>query len=74
MEWIKRSEQEPDPSLDYILVWGRCGKPHIAFYSRKNWCHTEKCYEYEEPHFIGNSIDFEYWAYAPKGPVENGMD
>lgn len=76
MDWIKRSEQEPSPLLGKILVWSECGNPHVAFYDYGSWCHSTFCGEYDAKiyHGCGLEIDFDYWAYAPKGPVTDGMD
>ena len=69
MEWIERKEvcNEPNPKLEKILVWGKCGCPHVAFYGYGTWNHTECCYE-DGGHFTGESIDFDFWQPIPNQP------
>jgi hypothetical protein len=67
MKWIKRSFQEPNPELKQILVFGDCGKQHVAYYDYEDWGHTECCYE-NGHHFHGVPIDFEYWMPLPDKP------
>ena len=69
MEWIDRKEvgNEPNPSLKKIMVWGKCGCPHIAFYDYDNWCHTECCYD-SGGHCTGETIEFDFWTPIPNQP------
>jgi len=73
MKWINRNDQEPDPKLDCILVWGHCGCPHIAFRDYDEWVHTECCYE-SGNHYTGEDIEFTYWKRIPKMRRNNGME
>jgi len=69
MKWIKKNDvcDYPNPNLGQILVFGKCGKQHVAFYVNGDWCHTECCYE-DGHHFIGEPINFEYWMPLPRQP------
>jgi hypothetical protein len=70
MEWINRRDQEPNPKLVKILVWGeRCNCPHVAFYDYQGWCHTEDCQE-SGYHCSGGDIDFKFWQLAPDPPID----
>lgn len=61
MKWYLRSDKEPDPKLfKYILVIGKCGKPHVAYYDYGDWNHTECCHE-SGGHSPGMVLDFERW-------------
>jgi hypothetical protein len=68
MEWIKRKEvgDEPNPNLEKILVFGKCGSPHVAYYDYGSWNHTECCHG--DHHTPGDEIDFEYWMPVPTPP------
>ena len=69
MKWINRENQEPDPELEYILVWSTvCNGPHVAYRDYGDWCHTEWCRNEMNGHFHGDNIDFEYWMLCPKKP------
>ncbi len=65
--WIDRKIQEPDLKLKWILVWGKCGKPHIAYNDYDDWNHTEACID-NDGHFSGDAIDFDFWQKIPNGP------
>lgn len=64
MTWINRKDQEPPIDAPYILVWGKvCNCPHIAFRDYDDWLHVECCYE--DRHFSGGGIEFDFWQPAP---------
>ena len=67
MEWIKVKDQFPP--RETILVWGKCGMPHVAIYKYDAYCHTEHCYE-GGFHAGGSDIAFTHWMPLPKPPEE----
>ena len=67
MEWIKIEDKEPPK--ESILVWGKCGMPHVSVYDYSEHCHTECCYS-SGGHFTGEGIDFTHWMPLPEKPKE----
>lgn len=59
-DWIDRELKEPTSDLEYILVLGLCGKPHVAYFCYKLWRHVEFCYVSGD-HFMGEEMKFRYW-------------
>lgn len=76
MEWIERKEvgDEPNPELGKILVWGKCGYPHVAYYVYGSWNHTDACSydhknkDYDGSHHTGSNIEFDFWIPVPNQP------
>lgn len=66
-EWINVKDQESPK--ESILVWGKCGMPHVTYYDYDEHCHTEHCYE-NGIHFPGSAIEFTHWMPLPKAPHE----
>lgn len=64
--WISIDDQKP-PERD-ILVWGKCDKPHIAFWDYNVHLHAESCNE-KGHHFPGGDIEFTHWTELPIGPA-----
>ena len=70
MEWINVKDCPPPEKA--ILVYGKCGMPHIAIFDYGNHCHTEHCYIENGHHFPGSPIEFTHWIPLPEKP--HGMD
>lgn len=66
-EWIRVEDQEPPKKP--ILVFGKCGMPHVAIYDYDEHCHTECCYE-GRYHAPGSRIEFTHWKPLPEPPRE----
>jgi hypothetical protein len=63
--WIN-CKDVPAPPRD-LLVWGKCGMPHIAYWTYNSHSHTECCFEDNE-HYSGDTIEFTHWAELPEAP------
>lgn len=60
-------EDFPPPERD-LLVWSKCGMPHIAMWRYETHVHTECCYRDGE-HFAGDDIEFTHWSELPVRPL-----
>lgn len=63
--WI-RCEDQPAPPRD-ILVWGKCGIPHVGVWDYGDHCHTECCHG--TYHSGGCPIEFTHWSELPVRPL-----
>ncbi len=69
MEW--RSVEDHPPPNESILVYGKCGMPHVTKYDYDMHCHTECCYD-NGFHASGYDIEFTHWMPLPEPPIEGG--